>query len=42
VFAAIFWLIALGFLFYFAVEYAERIFVKGRSVKRSQELGAGL
>lgn len=42
VFAAIIWLIAIGFIFYFAVEYAERIFVKGRSTKRSQELGAGL
>lgn len=42
VFAAILWLIAIGFIFYFAVEYAERIFVKGRSTKRSQELGAGL
>lgn len=42
VFAAIIWLIAIGFIFYFAVEYAERLFVKGRSAKRSQELGAGL
>jgi len=42
VFAAIIWLIAIGFIFYFAVEMAEKIFVKGRSAKRSQELGAGL
>jgi NitT/TauT family transport system permease protein len=42
VFAAITWLIALGFVFYFAVEFAERIFVKGRRSKRSHELGAGL
>jgi NitT/TauT family transport system permease protein len=42
VFAAITWLIALGFVFYFAVELAERIFVKGRRSKRSHELGAGL
>lgn len=42
VFAAIIWLIAIGFIFYFAVEVAEKIFVKGRSTKRSQELGAGL
>jgi NitT/TauT family transport system permease protein len=42
VFAAIAWLIALGFVFYFAVELAERIFVKGRRSKRSHELGAGL
>lgn len=42
VFAAIIWLIAIGFIFYFAVELAEKIFVKGRSAKRSQELGAGL
>ena len=30
VFAAILWLIAIGFLFYFAVEIAERIWIKGR------------
>lgn len=42
VFAAITWLIALGFIFYFAVELAERIFVKGRRSKRNHELGAGL
>jgi NitT/TauT family transport system permease protein len=42
VFAAITWLIVLGFVFYFAVEIAERIFVKGRRSRRSHELGAGL
>lgn len=42
VFAAITWLIGLGFVFYFAVEIAERFFVKGRRSKRSHELGAGL
>jgi NitT/TauT family transport system permease protein len=42
VFAAIIWLVALGFVFYFAVEIAERTFVKGRRSKRSHELGAGL
>jgi NitT/TauT family transport system permease protein len=41
VFAAILWLIALGFLFYFAVELAERLCVKGRA-RRSHELGTGL
>jgi NitT/TauT family transport system permease protein len=42
VFAAIIWLIVLGFLFYYVVEFAERIFVKGKSHRRTQELGAGL
>lgn len=42
VFAAIIWLIVLGFLFFLAVEVAERLFVKGSSHRRSQELGAGL
>ena len=42
VFAAILWLIAIGFLFYFAVEVAERFFVKGRAANRKHELGAGL
>jgi NitT/TauT family transport system permease protein len=42
VFAAILWLIAIGFLFYFAVEVAERVFVKGRAANRKHELGAGL
>jgi NitT/TauT family transport system permease protein len=42
VFAAITWLVALGFIFYFAVEIAERIFVKGRRSRRSHELDAGL
>jgi NitT/TauT family transport system permease protein len=42
VFAAILWLIAIGFLFYFAVEMAERFCIRGRAAGRSQELGAGL
>lgn len=42
VFAAIIWLIVLGFLFYYIVEFAERFLVKGKSHRRSQELGAGL
>jgi NitT/TauT family transport system permease protein len=42
VFAAILWLIAMGFLFYFAVEVAERLCIKGRAARRSHELGAGL
>jgi NitT/TauT family transport system permease protein len=42
VFAAIIWLIALGFMFYYVVEFAERLFVKGKSHRRSLELGAGL
>jgi NitT/TauT family transport system permease protein len=42
VFAAILWLIAVGFLFYFAVEIAERICVRGRAARHSHELGAGL
>jgi NitT/TauT family transport system permease protein len=42
VFAAILWLIAVGFLFYFAVEIAERICIRGRATRHSHELGAGL
>jgi len=42
VFAAILWLIAIGFLFYFAVEVAERICIRGRAANRGHELGAGL
>jgi NitT/TauT family transport system permease protein len=42
VFAAILWLIAVGFLFYFAVEMAEWLCIRGRAAGRSQELGAGL
>jgi NitT/TauT family transport system permease protein len=42
VFAAILWLIAIGFLFYFAVEVAERICIRGRAGNRGHELGAGL
>jgi ABC-type nitrate/sulfonate/bicarbonate transport system permease component len=42
VFAAILWLIAIGFLFYFAVELAERLVIRGRGAHRSRELGAGL
>jgi NitT/TauT family transport system permease protein len=42
VFAAILWLILIGFLFYFAVEMAEWFCIRGRAADRSQELGAGL
>ena len=42
VLAAILWLIAIGFLFYFAVEMAEWLCIRGRAAGRSQELGAGL
>jgi NitT/TauT family transport system permease protein len=42
VFAAITWLIAMGFAFYYIVEFAERAVLKGRSRKHGHELGAGL
>jgi NitT/TauT family transport system permease protein len=42
VFAAILWLVAIGFLFYFAVELAEWFCVRGRPARRMHELGAGL
>lgn len=42
VFAAITWLIAMGFAFYYVVELAERALLKGRSRKHGHELGAGL
>ena len=42
VFAAILWLIVVGFLFYFAVELAEWFCVRGRSARQTHELGAGL
>jgi NitT/TauT family transport system permease protein len=42
VFAAITWLIAMGFAFYYMVEFAERAVLKGRSRKHGHELGAGL
>jgi NitT/TauT family transport system permease protein len=42
VFAAITWLIVMGFAFYYVVEVAERMFLKGRSRRHGQELGAGL
>jgi NitT/TauT family transport system permease protein len=42
VFAAILWLIALGFVFYVAVELAERLFVQKTRRHRGHELGAGL
>jgi NitT/TauT family transport system permease protein len=42
VFAAILWLIAIGFMFYFAVELAERFSTRGRGANRSHDLGAGL
>jgi NitT/TauT family transport system permease protein len=42
VFAAIVWLIIIGFAFYFAVEVAERLLIKGRSGRRRNDMGAGL
>lgn len=42
VFSAITWLIAMGFSFYYLVEFAERAVLKGRSRKHGHELGAGL
>lgn len=42
VFAVILWLIGVGFLFYFAVEWLERLCLRGRANHRSHELGAGL
>jgi NitT/TauT family transport system permease protein len=42
VFAVILWLIGIGFIFYFVVEWLERLCLKGRTNNRSQELGAGL
>ena len=42
VFAAILWLVAIGFLFYFAVELAKRFSLGRRSAYRRRELGAGL
>jgi NitT/TauT family transport system permease protein len=41
VFAAILWLVAIAFLYYFAVELLEWLLVKGRAARR-HELGAGL
>jgi len=42
VFTVIAWLVAIGFLYYVAVELAEVLLVKGRSKRRVRELGAGL
>lgn len=42
VFSVILWLIGVGFAFYFAVEWIEKICLRGRSNSRSHELGAGL
>jgi NitT/TauT family transport system permease protein len=42
VFAAILWLIVVGFLFYFAVEAAEWLCVRGRARRHNHELSAGL
>ena len=42
VFAAIVWLVVIGFIFYFAVDFAERYFVRGVEHKRGLELGGGL
>lgn len=42
VFAAITWLVVMGFAFYYAVELAERALLRGRSRRHGHELGAGL
>jgi NitT/TauT family transport system permease protein len=42
VFAAILWLVAIAFLYYFAVELLEWLLLKRRGPNRSHELGAGL
>lgn len=42
VFAAIVWLILMGLVFYYAVELAERVLLKGHTRKHGRELGAGL
>jgi NitT/TauT family transport system permease protein len=42
VFAAIVWLVVIGFIFYFAVDFAERYFVRGVNHNRGLELGGGL
>jgi len=42
VFAVILWLIGVGFLLYFVLEFLERLCLRGRANNRSHELGAGL
>lgn len=42
VFASIMWLVVIGFIYYFAVEIAESLLVKGSARKRAHEMGAGL
>ncbi|MBM3571225.1 MAG: ABC transporter permease [Alphaproteobacteria bacterium] len=42
VFAAIGWLVVIGFFFYYAVELLERIVLHNRAQHRARELGAGL
>lgn len=42
VFASILWLIVVGFVFYFMVEAAEWLCVRGRASRNSYELSAGL
>lgn len=42
VFAAILWLIVVGFVFYFAIVAAEWFFVRGRPIRHRHELSAGL
>lgn len=42
VFSVILWLIGVGFAFYFAVEWIEKICLRGRANNRGHELGAGL
>jgi NitT/TauT family transport system permease protein len=42
VFSAIVWLILIGFLLFFGVEFAERLCLGKRGASRARELGAGL
>lgn len=42
VFAAIGWLVAIGFFFYYAVELLEKLVLRNRAYNRAHELGAGL
>lgn len=42
VFAVIIWLVVIGFIFYYSVEFLESLVMRNRSRDRVQELGAGL
>lgn len=42
VFAVIAWLVVIGFFFYYAVEFLERLVLRNRAHHRARELGAGL